>query len=187
MTLPLFKSYREIPLTQGQIALVDEIDYPSIAKHKWFAKYSPLMGTFYAARNRKGEYGSQETVLMHREILGLEKGDPREGEHIQQSQTLDNRRSNIRIATSSENQGNQRRHTRVKSGFKGVHWYAQQQKWGALVTRNRQRIFLGLSSTKELAARSYDVAALILFGEFAHLNFPRSDYPLVLTTTLPPD
>ncbi len=189
MTLPLFESYREIPLTQGQVALVDAEDYERINRHKWYAKAHHKGSIFYALRNVPvGEPGKlkQRSVSMHREVMGLEFGDPREVDHREQSKTLDNRRSNLRIATSSQNQGNQRRRKNA-SGYKGVYWYSQKQRWGARVTRNRETIFLGLHDSKEGAARAYDIGALRVFGEFAHTNFPRSDYPLVLTTTLPPD
>jgi len=183
MTLPIFESYREIPLSQGKVALVDECDYERINKHRWYAKENRKSGTFYAFRNIPvGEPGSlkQRSVSMHREVMGLEFGDPREVDHREQSQTLDNRRSNLRVATHSQNQGNQRINKTNSSGFKGVYWYQKSRKWGSVIVKDGKRLYLGYHSLKEDAARAYDRGALKHFGEFAHLNFSRSDYPEAL-------
>ena len=177
MTLPLFDSYREIPLTQGQVALVSIEDYPAISQHKWYAKWYPGIKGFYAQRHVTRSPGKQDSVLMHRVILGLEKGDPREGEHKEQSHTLDNRRENLRIATTAENQRNQRRNVTNKTGFKGVH-QRPNGKFRVDIRIDGRKRTIGSSYVAAEAARIYDRAALKHFGEFAHINFPRSDYEL---------
>lgn len=83
-----------------------------------------------------------------------------------------NRISNLRAATPSENGGNSTRSKNNKSGFKGVSWVKSQGKWSAYIKHNRKRIHLGRFYHLEDAARAYDRAALQHFGEFARLNFP---------------
>lgn len=96
---------KEIPLTQGQVALVDDADYDWLMQWKWCAYRH--RHTFYAVRSEWLGNGKQRTVLMHRVILGLEHGDKREADHINHN-GLDNQRTNIRIVTRQENMFNVR-------------------------------------------------------------------------------
>lgn len=91
---------RKIPLTQGRFALVDDEDYLVLMEYTWCAMRNAsrkIDRQFVAGRN------NGKTVLMHREILLTEKGD--QLDHID-GDPLNNSRSNLRIATNSENQRN---------------------------------------------------------------------------------
>jgi hypothetical protein len=80
----------------------------------------------------------------------------------------DNRLSNLRAATKSENGYNKRRGTRNTSGIKGVHFFKPSGKWRAAINDgHRRRKHLGLFDTKEQAAEAYRLAAIRLFGVFA--------------------
>lgn len=174
MTLPLFESYREISLTQGQVALVDEEDFDRLSQHKWYAKNYPS-GHIYAVRHESAGTNKQRTVMMHREVLGLKFGDKEHGDHISQTDTLDNRKSNLRRATIRQNQFNQKISSTNTSGYKGV----TKRRFGGYEAGIRicgNKTYLGKFRQPEDAARAYDRAAMLNFGEFAHLNFPRSDY-----------
>lgn len=96
-----------IPLTQGQRARVDWCDYKELSRHKWRAKWNSSTLSFYAARNSSRQDGGQRTVFMHRQILGLERGDGKQVDHKDHN-TLDNRRRNMRVCTVRENAENQR-------------------------------------------------------------------------------
>lgn len=86
---------------------------------------------------------------------------------------LDNRRENLRIATMSSNQWNQRKQRRcTKSKFKGVGLDDRTNKWSADIRAYKQRFYLGSFVLEEDAAMAYDAAARKLHGEFARLNFP---------------
>jgi hypothetical protein len=86
---------------------------------------------------------------------------------------LDNRRSNLRLATGSQNQGNSRkRRDGVTSQYRGVSWNKRAGKWQALLRREGKLQYLGYFSDEEAAARAYDAAALEQWGSFARLNFP---------------
>jgi hypothetical protein len=86
--------------------------------------------------------GKETIVLMHRAILGLERGDKRMVDH-RDGDGLNNTRSNLRIATASQNQQNQRLSRASRSGFRGVSYSNHHQKWAAIARVNRQKYFLG--------------------------------------------
>lgn len=80
---------------------------------------------------------------------------------------------NLREADSSENKRNVRKHKDNFSGYKGVRRSCSKvERWEALICHNYKIKYIGVYSTKEEAARAYDVEARILFGVFAKLNFP---------------
>jgi len=86
---------------------------------------------------------------------------------------LDNRRSNLRLATIQENQFNRQIQKTTKSSqYKGVSWETKQNKWRPSIKFNNQNIHLGSFTSEEDAARAYDKVAKELFGEFCCLNFP---------------
>lgn len=107
-----------IPLTKNQFAIVDDEKYAGLSKHKWRAAFSQSIGTYYAVRTAIAG-GKRITILMHREVLGLSPEDSRWGDHREPSQTLDNRHSNLRIASASQNAMNRRLGSRSSSGIKG--------------------------------------------------------------------
>ena len=79
--------YRLIPLSRGLFAKVDLADFDYLMQWKWHASWDKCTKTYYATRtvNLSGRY---RTVIMHRVILGLEWGDPRQGDH-RNGDTLD--------------------------------------------------------------------------------------------------
>jgi hypothetical protein len=152
-----------IPLTRGQVALVDDEDYEQLSQHKWCATTWPGAKKFYAVRADS----SRHAVLMHRAILGLEFGDKRKGDHIETEKTLDNRRCNLRIANSAQNSYNRTIGCNNTSGFKGVFWQPRNKKWLAQIRADKRQIYLGLFGDPKQAAEAYRVAALKYHGEFA--------------------
>lgn len=80
---------------------------------------------------------------------------------------LDNRKANLRIATSQQNKANRQvRHDSV-TGLKGVTWNRAAQQWMARITVNRKCLYLGCFKNPMDAHRAYLVAAEKHFGEFA--------------------
>jgi hypothetical protein len=161
---------REIPLTQGQVAIVDEADFESINDFKWCARWSKSTKTFYAIRGEKVN-GKDRTVLMHRQIMGVAYGDPRTVDHRSPALTLVNTRDNLRIATKAQNGANARRHRTNTRGFKGVTFNRRTATWRAYIYEGRKQINLGLHSTPHLAHAAYAEAALARRGEFARTNW----------------
>lgn len=155
----------EVPLTQGKVALVDAADAPSVLAHKWCAAEA-WPGIFYAKRGVRRPDGTKTTTCMHTFLTGWQLVDHANGNG------LDNRRSNLREATVSQNSANSRRSTRNRSGFKGVSWDKARSKWRATIQFDGHYRNIGRYPSAEDAARAYDAAAREHFGEFARLNFP---------------
>lgn len=165
-TRPRADDTRLIPLTQGQFATVDAADFEWLSQWKWFAHWNSGTQSFYAHRNEK--VGTkQRTVPMHRAILGLEFGDPRQGDHRESGNTLDNRRANLRIATKSQNAKNRRTNRNNTSKLKGVMSHGN-GRYEARISVNGEFIRLGSYSSPEEAHAAYREAAQKYHGEFSN-------------------
>ena len=127
-------SGKRIPLTQGQFAIVDDDDFQWLNQWKWYAVWVQSVHSFYAARNIRLPDGKRTTEYMARRILGLERGDKREADHINHV-TRDNRRANLRIVTRNQNQHNRRE--------KGYYWNKREKKYAAQISLDGIRRFLG--------------------------------------------
>jgi hypothetical protein len=154
---------REIPLTKGYVALVDDDDFERLNTHRWHA--SPDGSTVYARRTISLG-GKDKTIRMHYEIMRVDGID-----HVN-GNGLDNRRSNLRIASKSMNAANSQKRSAASSHFKGVSWHRVSQKWQARLKRDYRLIYLGLFRDEVDAATAYNLAAYMEFGEFARFNKP---------------
>lgn len=92
-----------------------------------------------------------------------------EVDHID-GNTANNSPTNLRVATASANQANQRLRKQNSSGYKGVSWHSARQKWRAQITVDKHYIHLGLHDTPQEAAQAYDSAAVELFANYAKTN-----------------
>jgi len=160
---------REIPLTQGQVALIDDEDYELVSRYKWCAVYSPHSKTYYAASAvRDRDTAARTRLMMHAVIMGSKSID-----HADHN-GLNNQRYNLRFATTSQNTANQRIRSDNTSGFKGVSLDRRNNRWQSYIRINGSRMGLGSYPDPVDAAIAYDYAARELFSEFAFLNFPDS-------------
>ena len=158
------EDYRLIPLTRGQFAKVSPHRFDELSQFKWTAHWSPGMRAYYVRRFVGIEGTNRIYVWMHRQILGLNRGDTRRGDHINHD-GLDNRDENLRIASCSENSHNVVRCVNNTSGFKGVGLH--NGKYRARIQIKGKSVFLGHAKTAEGAFRLYEEAAIRLHGEFA--------------------
>lgn len=157
---------REIPLTRGYVALVDDADFEWLSQWKW--TYTKARnGPGYAVRFQRFGAGVRAHIKMHRAIVNPPDGF--QVDHINRN-SLDNRRSNLRIATTTQNNWNHY-HKLAASGYRGVHWSPEEQKWYARIQVNGHRMRLGYFRERVAAAHAYDQAAREHFGEFAYCNF----------------
>lgn len=161
---------REIQLSKGYRAVVDNEDYEDLVRFKWHAVRNPLTDHVYARRCTTSR-GCFE--WMHRRILGV--GSSWLVDHIN-NDGLDNRRCNLRVATVSQNARNTAKVPPGSSGFHGV-YENQSGTWRARIRVNGVRLDLGTFPTAIDAAIAYDRAAERIGGGFAHLNFPNSIPP----------
>jgi hypothetical protein len=153
---------KEIELTQGQVAIVDDEDYEYLSQWKWQASKN-YKEKFYARRN-----DGNKKVYMHRQIIKVKKDE--EIDHIN-GDTLDNRKENLRACCRRDNSRNAISGRKNKHGFKGVR--LERKKFSAKIFDGKKHISIsGNYKTSIEAARAYDKKAIELFGEFALLNFP---------------
>jgi hypothetical protein len=158
---------KQIPLTQGKFALVDDEDFEFLNQFKWHAYKS--RNTYYAGRKLRLGVNKRQIIIMHRQILGLE--DPSiKGDHIDHN-GLNNQRCNLRMATNAENCKNQKPKNGYSSKYKGVCWHKRDNKWNATIFAEGKKKHLGYFIDEIEAAKAYDSAAKIYFKEFACLNF----------------
>lgn len=156
-------SERIIPLTQGKVTIVDEDDY---RKFKNRSLHAVNYKGWWYAEVTIGKHGQ----LLHRLILNAKKGEM--CDHVN-GDGLDNRKSNLRIVSNSQNIMNSKKTTRkgVTSQFKGVYWSVYHKKWVARVRLNYVYQVLGFYDNELDAAYAYDEGATKIFGEYAKLNF----------------
>jgi hypothetical protein len=163
--------YRRFYLGEGKWAFLDVKDYYRLRIFKWV-----VYGTgknLYAVRLRVTGPNKTKTVYMHREIMNHPSGllvDHRNRDG------LDNRRSNLRLATHAQNAYNCSKRKNASSQFLGMYFNKERSTWDSQLMHNGKRIWVGRFKTEIEAARAYDRAAIKFHGEFARLNFPREDY-----------
>lgn len=164
---------REIQLTRGKVAIVDDEDYDRLHAFKWLAIENRKGGVWYAARTisgrrKNGTRKGGRTILMHREILNT-FDRAIETDHINHN-GLDNRRQNIRTASASNNRANLIKRKKRTSWYKGVSWDKTIKKWRATITHLGKHHFIGRFATENQAAVAYNKKADALFKEFACTN-----------------
>ena len=167
-------SYTKIELTQNKFCIVDLID-SDLVNVKWCAIKQGKNIIRYRAVRKGVVDAVYKTIIMHRVIMERTMGRKLEHhEHIDHinHDTLDNRRSNLRLVTNAQNQMNRRKGPNCSSPYKGVSWDYSRGMWTSQITFNQQHFALGRYATEEEAAQVYDNKAKEFFGEFAHLNFP---------------
>ena len=152
-----------------KVAQIEDADWPLVAPYKWHAKLEN--GDLWYAASCIRLNGQKLTIKMHDLIMGVRPGQM--ADHIDNAETLDNRRSNLRVCSNARNQ----QITGSRGGsprFKGVSWSARKRKWLVQFRCHGQYRFVGYFADEEVAARAYDQAVAPLAGEFARLNFPAS-------------
>jgi len=151
---------KEIQLTQGKVALVDDADYNWLMQWNWFAIKSKK--TYYVARHEKA---NDKLILMHRVLM--QTPDNMLCDH-EDHNGLNCQRYNIRNCNSKQNTTNRTGHGSSK--YLGVS-VTKTGKFRARIMNDGKAIHLGYFNKEENAAIAYDTRAAYYFGEFANLNF----------------
>lgn len=155
---------RRLRTSDGYEVIVDEKDYAALSSYTW-RTVGPV--NKYAFRCIKIG-GKSHTIFMHKWVLGAGKGQMVDHKN---RNPLDNRRSNLRLCTASENAINAGKTSRsTTSKFKGVCWNKRERIWRAKIRKEGKHFSIGSFAKEEDAARAYNREAAKLFGEFAVLN-----------------
>lgn len=155
---------KQIPLTKGRFAIVDDEDYERLIAHNWQAM--EIKGKVYACRRKSGRGSPKE--LMHRQILNLNDSnvlcDHRDGNG------LNNQKENLRTCNQAQNLMNRGANKNSSTGIKGVFMNNTGTRWRAYIGFKGKMKYLGSFRTPLDAATAYNTAAKELHGDFAQLN-----------------
>ena len=147
----------------GCIVLIDEEDFNKLGKPR-LAVYADGRGGVQNVR----VLGQKKTVYLHKLIFG-EVPPGYVVDHINRN-VLDNRKSNLRLATVAQNNRNNDQRKYSTSGRKGVSWYSKLDCWRVAISVDGKKKHLGYYATVEEAAEAYTEAALKLYGEYSPLQ-----------------
>lgn len=131
-------------------ARVDDQDYERLSCYRW-----SMTNKGRAARYEWDAVAKKtHTILMHRQILGLLPGDPRQGDHKNRN-PLDNVRSNLRIATNAQNEQNRssKGNKGSSSQYRNVYWDNSRRKWYVHLMVDRKAYFFGRFDDEHEAGR----------------------------------
>jgi hypothetical protein len=151
-----------IPLTKGYEAVIDAVDVPLVVGRNWSVHEAFRLDGTVRSTYAKASSGSR-VVWMHRLIAGV-CNDLR-ADH-KDNNGLNNRRSNLRPATVTQNAQNQRKYTNNTSGAKGVTRDPRTGRWQARIQAEKQSRSLGNFGCVTAAYLAYVRAAAQLHGEF---------------------
>lgn len=151
---------RRIALTKNRYTLIWEVDYEFVTQFIWHAGWSASEQDYYAARRGRADE-ELRTVMLARVLM-----NPLEGEEVDHWNhiTLDNRRSNLRTASTHENSWNRKRRINNTSGQSGVHWHTVAGKWFVYIGVKGVNVNLGYYSDYEEACQTRKDAEIKYFG-----------------------
>ena len=154
-------------------AFVEDRDAQLVLGRSWRLSQGYAVTRIY--KGKRNGVSVYREVAMHRLLLELAAGDPRETDHINRDR-LDNQRVNLRVVTrleNAQNQGAHRRWTRTgrRCGYRGVHWDKAAHKWKACARLAGKQVSLGYYDDPETAAATV--------GEWrrTHMPFSRDAQP----------
>lgn len=154
---------KEIQLTQGKVALVDDEDFDRVNQFKWHAHFDGW--NWYADRALPRKDGKQGHLKLHQFLLpGRKRVDHKNGNG------LDNQKHNLRPASHGQNIANSRKMRGCLSQFKGVTWCKRNVCWAVQIVFQGKNKHVGYFSDEKVAAAAYNSEAAKLWGEFARLN-----------------
>lgn len=151
---------KEIQLTKGKKAIVDEDVFNFLSQFNWY------YGKGYAM-TMVSQPSGRTYIYMHKMLMFAGPGQI--VDHIN-GDKLDNRRENLRLSSHYQNLANRPAPVNNKTGYKGVSYNKTARKYTAQITVKGEYHYLGLYKTPEEAALAWNDKAYELLGEFAKLN-----------------
>lgn len=149
-----------IKTTKGHEVMVDDEDFARPSKMTWY-----LGNRGYVVCDYRGR-GMREHLQLHREVMGLQKGDSRLVDH-RNGDALDNQKANLRICTKAQNGWNQGPQKTNTTGYKGVS-KTPNGRYTCQIRHLGRKYHLGSYPAAEEAYEVYCLAADLLHGEFAN-------------------
>lgn len=151
------------------LIILDDEDRYLLGDYNWCLNGGYAFTREYVKNYKKGEKRKYIVVpiFLHRLVMNAVKGDI--VDHINRNK-LDNRRCNLRLVSSLENNMNRANLSHKK--YKGVFWHKRKNKFCAQLGVSNKRIWLGTFTDEIEAAKAYDKAANEIYGKFCYLNFP---------------
>lgn len=151
---------KTIKLKSQDLVIIDDEDYEKVSQFKWFA--DKRLRTIYAKRN------TPFRIYLHRFLLNPTK--TQEIDHIN-GNGLDNRKSNLRVSTHSQNKRNSKKYISNKAGYKGVYKPKKKNHYRAQISIDGKTRQIGCFKTPEEAASAYNKYVLKIEPKFAKINF----------------
>lgn len=153
-----------LPLTRGLFAIINESDYERTSKLHWYA--AKTTHGFYACR----KYPTKKKVTgrflyLHRFLLGLELGEPTQGDH-ENGNTLDYRRDNLRPASEIQNKWNHKINKNNSTGRDGISFCKARNNYEAHMRIDGKQTNLGRRKTFDEACALREAAEKEHRGEF---------------------
>lgn len=152
---------KKIRSTNGYTILVDDEYYERFSKYSWWAMVQKGQSHVNSVHRSTRVKGKRKCIRIAQEIIGK-----REGlmiDHIN-GNALDNRRSNLRFVTNSQNQWNAR--LRAAKEGRGVHFSKRDNKFCAAINFGNLCVSMGYYSDQQSAEIAYEFASLMLHGEY---------------------
>lgn len=155
-----------IKLNTGDLVKVDDEDFGRLNYHKW------LLSTQGYAERSVRLFKKSAHVFMHRELLETLPRAKIDTDHIDNNK-LNNQKSNLRVATRSENNANR---GKLSGKYCGVYYMICKKGgfakgyWRAVINKEGKRYCLGYHDSPDKAALAYNKKAIELYGEYACLN-----------------
>jgi hypothetical protein len=159
---------KKIPLSQNQVALVDDELFEWLSQWKWCAAWAPTNKSYYAVRSQWNGSGF-DRFKMHRVITDAPKNLL--VDHLDKN-TLNNTRANLRLCGRSGNAENMSITSRNTTGYRGVSPVKSRGTFIANIRINKKSKFLGSYRCPTSAALAYDRYAKEHGGPHWRLNFP---------------
>lgn len=142
---------------------IDDSDEEKVSNYKWSVNLDN--GNFYA-----GSRINKKRIRLHRFLLSLE--NPEIFVDHADGNTLNNKRSNLRVVTKSQNNCNRISMRKSLSKYKGVSFDKSRGKWQSHIkdTATGKHMFIGRFVNEIDAARAYNEKAIVIHGEYAKIN-----------------
>ncbi len=154
-----FDKYAKGYLANGNSFIVDADIVPLVKEHRWVINTA---GYILCIENGK--------IRLHRFVLGIDSKDKIIVDHINRDKT-DCRRENLRVVTNHQNNLNRSLQKSNISGFVGVCYIQSRNQYIARIGLNNRDIYLGAVKNYIEGAQAHNIAAEMLYGEFAgHIN-----------------